>query len=45
VHHHVPVAVLHPADDLLEKVAGLVLSQPAPLHDVVKQLAALLGVV
>ena len=25
VHHHVPVTVLHPADDLLEVPAGLVL--------------------
>lgn len=41
VHDHVAVAVLDAADDLLEKVTRLVLWQPALLHDVVKQLAAL----
>jgi hypothetical protein len=37
------VAVLDPRDDLLEKVARLVLGEAALLDDVVKQLAALGG--
>jgi hypothetical protein len=41
VHDHVPVAVLHPRDDLLEEVPRLVLRQPALLNNVVKQLATL----
>jgi hypothetical protein len=41
VHHHVPVAVLDAADDLLEEAPRLVLHQPPLLHDVVEQLAAL----
>jgi hypothetical protein len=41
VHDHVPVAVLHATDDLLEEMPGLVLRQPPLLNDVVKQLATL----
>ena len=39
--HHVAVAVLDAADDLLEEVPRLVLQQTPLLHDVVKQLPGL----
>lgn len=41
MHHHVSVAVLHPADNLLKEVPCLVLRQPALLNNVIKQLTAL----
>jgi hypothetical protein len=41
VHHHVSMAVLHAADDLLEEVARLILGQAPLLHNVIKQLATL----
>ena len=41
MHDHVPVAVLHPRHDLLEKVPSLVFAQPPFLDNVIEQLARL----
>ena len=39
--YHVAMAILDPTDDLLEELPGIVLEEPAFLHDVVKQLSRL----